>query len=204
MRIAGYFPQSVGSPDNTVSSRSTQWTNCPDRWKAYNWSRYVVSVSARSNSWPPRADGSDNKDEHRQVGCCSGARLPASSYLNPNSFRSLSANFVKTWSQKSDTAGKFREQRCSCPGGRKLWFVYENTQARKSEECKTNPRRPIGTHRWRLECGSTNDIRLHASPLWLSVLHVVSRLSAPACRVRIKILQICCWWIIRRHNWTNI
>lgn len=58
---------------------------------------------------------------------------------------------------------------CRCPGGRNMWFVYENTQRRKSEEGKTKPAQPIGSHRWGCRMWVNQSAStLCESPLWAS------------------------------------
>lgn len=58
---------------------------------------------------------------------------------------------------------------CRCPGGRNMWFVYENTQRRKSEEGKTKPAQPIGSRRWGCRMWVNQSAStLCESPLWAS------------------------------------
>lgn len=118
---------------------------------------------------------------------------PRPSFESPTAFKVPPLPSLKR-QLNFDNVGRQPRWPCCGPGGGKMWFVYENTQRRKSGECKTNPRRPMGGCGWRLECGSTNQIGLHMSPLWLSVCWLVVLLSvlSPWCGSGMNVVQIWC------------
>lgn len=87
--------------------------------------------------------------------CCSGARFPRVSL--PLWIRSRFSEFLRglglktgagVWRRWRD-GGRTARRGHDCRGN-KMWFVYENAQRRKSEEGKTDPRRPMGGGGWRL------------------------------------------------------
>lgn len=73
-------------------------------------------------------------------------------------------------------------QPCRSPGGRNMWFVYENTQRRKSKEGKTKRTQPIGSRRGGCQMWvNQSDSTLCESPLWASD----RRFRAFACSQRV-------------------